>query len=306
MGGSGRTGYTAAPPGPPDRRAGADRIPLAVARVEHLSVRPARPFGDEDRVYFTDLMRSYGVECPEHLFDAARTSFTDLVEAILPRLRPYDDRFDLAVLAGVTPDCQPAFPMCRLGDAVPGAGLAFQIADQGVVAAFTALDVIGKSLLVDGGRRALLIVLDQSAFLHTRPLPERLRVTADSAAVLVLDEAGRLGSVAAPRAVPAGAADVAAALDAELRQAWPAAPDALVCGSGLVPHVPGGVRAGRVLPAPPGLPGTGVWAVLAAHLPRWRDGGARVVLADFDEEQGRLSTCAIEVAPAADTPAGAR
>jgi hypothetical protein len=230
-------------------------------------------------------MTSYGIDCPPALFDRPRTSFTDMVLGLLPDLGRYADGLDVAVLTGVTPDCQPGFPVGRLSDAVTGLGLAFAVFDQGVVAPFTALRVLAGAARADQARRAALFVLDQSTPVHERPVPERLRVREDCAVALVLDAGGELGTVWEPESSVVPAGEVAARV-----AAVPA--DQLVCGLGLAPYRPAGRS---VRSAPAGLPATGVWAVLADGLAGWR--GRRVVLADYDADEQRLCTCAVDVAP---------
>ncbi|TDB74911.1 hypothetical protein E1165_13150 [Micromonospora sp. KC723] len=240
-------------------------------------------------------MRSYGTTCPPGAFEGRRNSFTDMVTAVLPRLRPHADHFDLAVLAAITPDSQPGFPMCHLSTLVPDAGLAFAVLDQGLVTAFTALHVLANRVRHDGAGRLLLIAVDQSALLHELPVPHRLRVERDAVVVLAFDLAGEGGRLYPPRTVPTGSRTPAEALAEALAESGP---QVLVTGAGLagrLPTVPAGTR---VLAAPPGQPVTGVWQVAATRLARWQVDGARVLIADYDSDQERLATCLLDV-PAA-------
>lgn len=305
--------YTAASPSaPPATGPAATPAVLAIgsglARVEHLLLGEGRPFGWDDHIYFPDLMRSYGIDCRADFFEGRRNSFTDMTEAILPRLGPFADRFDVAILTGATTDSQPGFPMSRLSELVPDAGLAFAVFDQGVLAPFTALRLAVATVGADRAERAgraMLLIMDQSTVLHDLPITERLRPDHDSVVALVLDPAGDLGTVRAPRSVAvsaavsaeSAAACVADELAAELAGARnPAGHTALVCGLGLAARLPRALPVEEVLRPEPGLPATGIWALFAAHLPRWRTAGARVVLADLDEDQGRLDLCVIDVA----------
>jgi hypothetical protein len=271
--------YVTAPPARGARPVSAFRL----ARVEHQVLGTGQPFGGEDRIYFTDLMAAYGVECRQEQFDGRRNSYTDLVLGMLPRLHPFDDRFDVAVLTGVTTDSHPGFPMASLTERVDGAGLAFAVLDQGVVTPFTALRVLASTLRGAGPARALLIVVDQSALMHDEPVAPRFRIEHDSAVVLVLDAGGDLGTVSVPRSYAVSADDIGAHL---------ATPGPVICGQGLAPHAS---ALDEVVHAPAGLPATGVWATLAANLDRLR--GGRVVLADYDEDLGLLATCAVDLAP---------
>jgi hypothetical protein len=206
-----------------------------------------------------------------------------MVVAMLPRLEPFARDLDLAILTGVSPDSQPGFPVGRMSDVVPGLGLAFAVFDNGVAAPFTAMRVLASGIRAEHARRAVLLVLDQSTLLHDEPVPARLRLDRDSAVALVLDEHGELGTVWTPQSAVVAAGEVTATLAA-------VEADTLVCGRGIdapPEHLP-------AVPAPHGLPATGVWSVLAANLSRWR--GRRVVLADYDADHQRLSHCTVEVA----------
>jgi len=69
----------------------------------------------------------------------------------------------------------------------------------------------------------------------------------------------------------------------------------VLCGHGLAAALPRELAADEVVCAGAGLPATGVWSLLAGHRPRWQAGGARVLLADFDPDQHRLSTCLVDL-----------
>jgi hypothetical protein len=279
-------------------------FPLRLTRVEHQVFQPAegQPFGWDDHIYFPDLMRSYGLDCPMEQFDGRRNSFTDMIAVMLPRLHPFDDYFDIAVLSAVTPDSQAGYPMCYLIEATRlGARLGFGIFDQGVIAPFTALSVLATYARAERATRGLLLIIDQSTLLHTRPVIPRLQVGLDSAVALVWDAADGIASAAEPRSFPVPAtADVRSHV-AELLgpQAWAGTSHrrVLVCGYGLAEHLTEHPAADQVLRATPGLPATGAWALVAAQLPHWQASGASVLVADFDPDQHRLGTCVIEVPP---------
>jgi hypothetical protein len=282
---------------PPARPA---RIPLGLARVTHHRFGRGGPFGWDDHIYFPDLMRSYGIEVDAERFAGRRNSFMDMTTAIAARLHPYDDRFDVAVLTGVTPDSQPGYPMCHLSNYVAEAGLSFAVFDQGVVAPFTALYTLASTVWAVRATRGLLLVADQATLLHDRPVPERLRVGHDSAVLVVLDERGELGSMEVPRSWSVTGRELTGCLGRALREAAAGGRpvDVLVAGRGLGGWLPDPPPVPELRWSAPGLPATGVWAELAAGLPGWAGRGARVMLADFDERQRRLSACAVDVAPA--------
>jgi hypothetical protein len=280
------------------------RFPLGLARVEHQMFQPAegRPFGWDDHIYFPDLMRSYGLDCPMEQFDRQRNSFTDMIAMMLPRLHPFDDHFDIAVLSAVTPDSQAGYPMCYLAEATRlESGLGFGVMDQGVIAPFTALSVLATYVRAERATRGLLLIIDQSTLLHTRPVIPRLRVALDSAVALVWDAADPIASAAEPRSFPVPATVQVGGYIAQLLgpRAWAGTSQrrVLVCGYGLAEHLTEHPAADQVLRASPGLPATGAWALVAAQLPHWQASGASVLVADFDQDQHRLSTCVIEVPP---------
>lgn len=270
--------------------------PLRLARIEQRVFGAGRPFVDADRTYFADLMASYGSTVRTDDFAAGRNTFRDMIEGLLPELGSWGDRFDLAVLAHSTPDAEPGWPMCYLGDAVSAAGLAFAISDQGYTAPFTALRLLLDSPHTYGARRVQLWTMDQTALLHDRPVPERIRPRRDCAVVLVLDEHGELGTMSATQRAGVASADVADLLRARLHEAGaPDVPVSLLVGLGLASRVDGSWPADDVRTAEPGAPCTGVWSLLAAHRPRLLATGRRVVLADYDEELGYLGTCTIDI-----------
>lgn len=296
---------------PPDAEAAvavldASPVPLGFTRVVRKVFGPGEAFSAADRTYFADLMAAHGIACRTAEFDAPRNSFRDMVQGMLPLLGPVDRPFELAILAAVTPDCQPGYPLCYLQEALPGTGLAFAVADQGRAAPFTALALLARRSRVDGPKHTLVTILDQKALLHGEPVPDRLRARSDSAVMLVLDAATPSGaSITTGGPETISARDLPSRLDAGLRDAArDGRPVTAICGAGLcdgTPAVPPGVE---ILAAPIGLPGTGVWTVLADRLTGWRASGRRVVIADYDEELGVFSSCTVDV-PASGATEGA-
>lgn len=282
------------------------RAPLRLAGIERQLFAEGRPYRRKaDRQAFSsDLLAAHGMVCdPEH-FESARTTFQEMVEALLPRLGTLGDRFDLAVLAHTTPDSEPSWPMCFLSGAVPAAGMAFAVSDQGVSAPFSALRMVVGSGRTHGARRAQLWVADQKAIMHDHPVPDRIRPRCDAAVVLVFDEAGTLGSMDVSQFNDVGSGDIADRLDDLLGAGDAAAPWTLVCGQGLRAHEARlsrwttGPSAAALLSAGNGMPCTGVWWLVADELPGWRRTGRRVVIADYDEELRYLSVGVLDV-PAA-------
>lgn len=271
---------------------------LQLLLAAHRVVDTRRPFSAHDHDYFRDLLASFGQTLDQSAFDAGRVSFTELIAALVGDLGPYADRYDLALLASVTADAEPGWPMCYLSTAVPHPGLAFAVGEQGVLAPFTTLRLAADWARLDGIDRVLVFVLDQSTVLHTGPIPDRLRATEDAGVVLVL-AAGCGGGVGMPETVLAEAGEIPglwASYLAELAAAD--RPVTVVAGPELLtllPAEPAG--AVEVVAAPPGKPATGIWSVLAQWLPKWTIEGQLVVLADYDHDLRRLARCAIEILP---------
>lgn len=245
--------------------------------------------------YYSDLMAAAGQSYAPERFAAPRVTHTDLLEALLARVGPRADHFDVAVLASAAPDSEPGFPGGYLSQAVPGAGLVFAVSDQGVSAPFTALRLIARMMPEGGDGRALLFLLDQSSVLHDAPVRPQLRVEYDAASVLVLDRSGGLGRIRLDSAVTLAPENVAEHLESRLRTVVASgAPPALLGGytlDGLLPDAPGR----DIECAAPGRPASGLWQLLGTRLPQWLPTGRRVVLADYDEESARLDTCVIDI-----------
>ncbi|WFE28737.1 hypothetical protein O7623_05955 [Solwaraspora sp. WMMD791] len=266
--------------------------PLALAGAVHQVFGPGGRFGNDDHIYYPDLMRAYGATCPPGAFEGRRNSYTDMITAVLPRLRPHADRFDLAVLAAATPDSQPGFPMCHLSTLVPDAGLAFAVLDQGLVTAFTALQVLANRARRDAAGRLLLIAVDQTTLLHDMPVPQPLRVEHDVVVVLAFDPVADAGRLHPPHSVSTHGRAPAAVLAEALAEHEP---QVLVTGAGLIGQLPEMSPGVLVVPARLGQPVTGVWQEVAVRLSRWQAEGARVLIADHDSDQERLATCLLDV-----------
>ncbi|MET8139925.1 hypothetical protein ABZU32_06395 [Sphaerisporangium sp. NPDC005288] len=284
------------PPAPPTAPGDQVPFPLGLARIEHAVFHHEGEFSDGERTYFTDLMASYAMGPNDMALAGGRTSFTDMVTAVLPRLGLYASGFDLAVLCGAVPDAQPGFPMGHLSDAVPDAGLGVAVFDQGVIAPFTALRLVAAAARTSGCRRALVLVTDQSCLLHTRHVPDWLRPEQDSMVVLALDEGPGTDAVCAPQSSTARPQDVATLLEQHRALVGTAATTTVV-GHGLARCLPDPSSTPDTVVTRPGAPCTGLWSVLAGRLDEWREQGRNVLLADYDETQQRLSTCALRLRP---------
>jgi hypothetical protein len=290
--------YVTAPHAEPPVRGSGTADALRLAHVDHHVAAGGRPFTAMDRDYFRDLWRVYGIRYEEDLFAVGRNSFHDLLTVTMSRLGAWGAEFDLAVLASATTDTEPVFPMAYLADATGGGAFTFAVSDQGTAGPFTALRMAADGILSGEIRRALVLTVDQSARLHTGPVPEPLRPRADAVAALVLEPAGALGSVVVEQATDVPPGEVASRFAAAFAGATAGDQEVdVVTGAGFAAHWDG--CGARALPAARGMPGTGVWATFAEALPRWRSTGRRVLLADYDESLRYLSLCRVDIPPAA-------
>jgi hypothetical protein len=240
---------TAAVPAPVD--AATDRVPLPLAGIATRAFPAEVPYDSEMLRFFGDLARLYDLPYRREEFATLRRStFTDMVAGILAELG--DDPVGLVVLAHATPDGEPNWPACFLTSVLPGEPLGFAVADQGVLAPFTALRIASSYIRADAVRRAVVLVLDQTTMLRV-PSAEPTRVPAENRVVaLVFDERGTVGELSVHMGRSTGT---------------PAPGRRVVVGGSL----------------PPGLVCTRIWTELADHLDRWRGDGTReVVLTDHD------------------------
>jgi 4-hydroxymandelate oxidase len=177
-----------------------------------------------------------------------------------------------------------------LSSVTPGEPVAYAICDQGTLAPFTALRLLGEYARSGCAARSMLVVAEQSALHYTPavpgPLPDR-----HAAVAFLFDGAGR-GALRQVRQV-AGlpAAELGPALAAEVA--------GLAAGRGDVTLVPGVGLAGVPVPeglplsrCPAGQPHTGPWWVLAD----WSAAGL-VLLADADPGAGELAVAALDFSP---------
>ncbi|MET7403671.1 hypothetical protein ABZS66_60400 [Dactylosporangium sp. NPDC005572] len=264
-------------------------VPLALRSVEVVSLAEREPFTADELDYFTDLLGSFSLPVPARLATARRASFRELLGELAPRLA---GPVDLAVLAAAVPDGEPGWPTSYLAS-VAEVGHAFGICDQGATGPFTALRIIAHSLRASPVARAALLVADQRTVHHDEPVPERLRATRNVAVAVLFDAAPAGAPVTVhgpePLAPPAATARLRALAEG-------AGPVTLILGRGLAPAAADAVRgdgAVTVLPAPAGLPATGVWSVLAGVL----GSGGRTVVADYDPDAGRFAAVTVGGAP---------
>ncbi|MGI8665188.1 MAG: 2-hydroxy-acid oxidase [Jatrophihabitans sp.] len=250
------------------------------------------------RLFVTDMVAPYHLGLREDLLvDGAGHSFGEMAEPLIAELVPAGQPVELLVLAFSLHDL-------RLGRATatylshrcPGAPFAFAVCDQGVAAAFTGLRLIDAYARTGGCRRALLLVLEQSALHYELAVPAPVP-TRHAGVGLLLDRDGgaELRPVRQhPRLAPY---EVTGRLVAEVTALTGAREDVtLILGAG-IEEEPAGLVA-EVLRTPDGQPSTGPWWQLAGGLDRWADQQRLVILADYDRNLGYLSIAAADQAGA--------
>jgi hypothetical protein len=255
---------------------------------------PGPPVEPAVRRYLSDMVGPYGVALREDLLDdGAEPCYGEMAEALIGTLVA-GAPVDLLILTFGMHDA-------RLGRATatylsgrcPGEPLAFALCDQGVLAAFSALRVIGAYADPGDCRRALLLAVEQPVvhyqLAEPAPLPDR-----HAAAALLLESSAASG-VTVRRPVACSPAEVAAVLAAEVAALSAGRSKVtLIAGAGLAAAWSAESVVDDVRLAPPGRPYTGMLAELSRDLPRWRAQDRLVLLADYDAALGLLCSAAAE------------
>lgn len=247
--------------------------------------------------YMSDLARPYGFALRESvLAGGGGPRYQDMAEALIAATVSPDEPVDVVILAFAVPDVRAGRTAATYrGAACPGDPLAFAVCDQGTAAGFTALRLAGTLARTGGGRRSLMLVVEQAVLPYEPPEPGALP-DRPVAVALLCDSSGP-ARLAAHRQLAGVAVDhVAAALDAELTELCAGPGNAtLILGSGLTDRPIKLPTVDSVRRAPDGQPGTGVWWALADELAGSPDGTRRVVLADHDPVLGYLCLCALDI-----------
>jgi hypothetical protein len=284
--------YLASAPAQADPGA-AERIPLPLAGIVSRAFAALRPYDADMLGFFGDLAGLYGLPYDRAEFAGrARITFTDMVSGLAGDLDGGGAPVGLLVLAHSTPDGEPNWPACYLTSVLPGEPFGFAVADQGPVAPFTALRIAAAYLRADGARRAIVVVLDQTAVLGDPGVAGAPVPTQNRAVALVLDAGGHQGELSVRVSAGVEPHDAAAAL----LDGLPADghPPAVVLGPSLAALAPSTMDSAGAVAVRPGLPCTGGWAALAAELDRWRaDGTRRVVLGEYDPGARCLGRCVL-------------
>jgi hypothetical protein len=257
--------------------------------------------------YLADMARPYGRDVPAALFgeppsSALGHSYGEMAEQLVSEVVPADEHVSLLVLAFSIHDLRPGRPTAAYLSAVtPGTPMAFAICDQGPAAAFTGLRIAREYASSAGIRRALVIVVEQSALPYGCPVA----VPSQHRGVAML-----LGDCATPRATltdlrqlpgvaSAGVADLAAA---ELKDLADGRPDVRLLLSDALGAVWPAPQARQLRVMPAGQPCTEIWSGLLDELSRdqgrdqGRDPGRPdlLVVADYDPDLRYLCLAAFD------------
>jgi hypothetical protein len=290
--------YSAGPPadtGDSDPYSG----PLRVVRAVRRSFDGNSDLVSDPRLraFFDDLVRPFDLALREDLLAGGiGHSYGEMVEQILGEVVHPDEPVDLLILAfGIHDIRLGRATAAYLSEICPGNAMAFSVCDQGAVAAFTGLRLVGEYGRSGVCQRALLLVVEQSA-LHYE-LVEPAEVPARHTAVAVLYEHGpgvshtvvRQHADVPPQLAGALLADDVAALSNGRSDVT------LVLGGGLAQfgHT---YLADRMIVAPAGQPYTGPWWELAGGLDQWREEGGLVLLAEYEPKLRYLSLAAVDLA----------
>jgi hypothetical protein len=275
--------------------------PLRVSRVRSREF-PGRSDTSLDpdlRVFVSDLARPYGAALREDLLaHGAGHSYGEMGAQLLADTLTPGDPVDLLLLAFAVPDVRPGRATALyLATLCPGSPQAFALCDQGSAAAFTALRLAGQYARAGDCRRAVLLVMEQSA-LHYEPLAPAPLPQRHTAVAIVCDPGGATTPAAVRQHPAVGARAAEALLAAEVADlsAGRAQP-ALVLGGGLTGALLDADTRARTVRAAPGAPYTGLWSALAGGLARWAREGRPVLLAEYDRALGYLCVAALDPAP---------
>jgi hypothetical protein len=299
--------------GPPAEPAGTG---LRISRTERRIFDRSSELATDPsmRPYLSDMVGPYGLALRDEVFEAgAGHSYGEMAEPLIGAVvaarnpaghpHPSPSPVDLLVVAYGIHDVRLGRNTATyLSSRCPGNPLAFAVCDQGVAAAFSALRTIDAYAATGACRRALLLVVEQSA-LHYE-LAEPARIPDRHAAVALLletvgdttnpeSQAGTDPVVVRQRTAVTPDA-VGALLAAELAELPGGGRDAtLILGADLAAGWTGNAGAYEVVLAPAGQPYTGVWWELSAGLPAWQARGRQVVVAEYDPVLGYLCTAAM-------------
>lgn len=283
-----RSGPPRAAPGSPLRIAGARR-----QRYDADSKTARDP---RLQVFLSDMVAPYRLTYHDEVRQAGLgQSYSEMCQPLIEELVPADQPVDLLVLAFDLHDLRPGqATSVYLSHVCPGDPLALTVCDQGTAAGFTALRLIQTYARTGTARRALLLLAEQATLHYDLPRPAPVPQR-NVALALLLDAEHGLELAPVRQRARVAAADVRAALAAEVAACGHSDRRTLLLGPGLDPADAAGVAVHEVLSAPAGQPCTGLWWELAGDLGRWSDTD-QLLLADYEPALGYLSVSALQPA----------
>lgn len=281
--------------GPPDLTGGGG---LRIGRTDRRIFGGSSELATDPsmRPYLADMVAPYGLALREDVFDAAAGhSYGEMAEPLIEAVTTADDPVDLLVIAYAVHDIRLGQSTATyLSGRCPGDPLAFAVCDQGVAGPFTALRAAQAYAATGACRRALLLVVEQSALHYELARPARLP-DRHAAVAFLLECPATTDPITVRQHTVASPEQAADALTKDAEIAGRQNSDTtLVIG----PDLAAGrshdhLGADEVIVAPQGQPCTGVWWELSARLRDWQSAGRRVVLAEYDPVVGRLCTAVV-------------
>ncbi|WNI19425.1 hypothetical protein [Actinacidiphila sp. ITFR-21] len=239
------------------------------------------------RTFVGDLVRPYGLPPDERRITAGSgQSYAEMGEAVITALVAPDRPVDLLIEVFASPDVQPGrAASVHLSTYCPGRPFAFALCEQGTAGAFSALRLVASYLGGGAFRRALVLVVEASGLPYVPP--DGTPVADRAAAVGLLWERDADLAVSLPAGgVRLTAPEAYERVVAALPPSAPGAEPLLLLGPGLAALDP--PPGTRTLRARPGNPYTGLWTLLADTLPRIRQEGREVFMAEYDVLLGHL------------------
>jgi hypothetical protein len=247
------------------------------------------------RGYVADMTAPYGIAVREDLIErGVGHSYGEMCLPLLAELVPEERPAELLVLATGIPDV-------RLGRATAtflswhcaGGPLAFAVCDQGLLAAFTALQLIDGYARTGGCHRAVLLVAEQPTLYHELPVPTPVPDRAAAVGV-VLESDGPPDALAIRRHTKVAEHGVAEVLAAEVaRLRGDRSEPAVLLGPHLADVVADRAVGGDVRMCPENQPLTGIWLELSRCLAGWQESERQVLLAEYDPTLGYLFSAAV-------------
>jgi hypothetical protein len=278
--------------GPPGEGCGGLRVSAAAHRAfdghSELATDPSL------RAYLSDMVAPFGLALREELFaEGVGHSYGDMAEPLIGSLVPGGDRVDLLVLAHRLHDIRLGRATATyLGSRCPGDPLAFAVCDQGVAAAFSALQLIQAYAATGACRRAMLLIVEQTALHYELSEPVPMPALHTAVGLLLDDPAGTAPATVRVRGAVA-AQRVSGVLESELAGLCGGRSDVtVILGNGLAAEP----APASVVRAPVGQPFTGVWWELSRGLAEWSRQGRLVVMADYDASLEYLCVAAADFA----------